>query len=451
GKWSIHGKKTFLVPAAFTVPFFLPGPALVTIPLLQQFVALLLVLLVGLLCRLWFRWWKVFIIPLTTLTAANPFFLWYEHTIMAETLFIFCTVLLALAGTLYALRQSTGRFIFLCTALILEAGARPEGKLLFGFGLLLVVLFHFRHWRTEWQRPAIVLALAIFIHFQTKTVQAGLLLYTSVSRLTPKELRCAPGFDPYIAPLRADLQKRWELHPEFPRVRDRRIVAEVVAKYLEENPQIHSGKSDKRSVDSFCLKLASETCLSNLAYLPIHVYHKFRYVANDAPSGLLDNFWIFEKQREAIHSDSERTLRLAKKLTGESITTEQELDEFIDRHYGEVPWFNRYNDLWLAAVNHFRLPDEEYPARWGKFVYPGVPLYFLLAAAGMVAVAFRRGTLQPFHVSWAFTMFCFFFVIMLTANVRSRFRFVFEPFWFIYIGLLLESIALVSLRLIPRR
>jgi hypothetical protein len=450
-EWSVHAKKTFLVPALFSVPFFLPGPVLITLPLFQHALGLGLVVLIGTLCRLWFRWWKIAIIPLTCLAAANPFFLWYEHTIMAETIYIFCTALLALAGTLYALGQTRGRFIFLCVALVLESGARPEGKLLFGFGLLLVCLYHWRAWRTEWVRPAIIVALGILIHFQTKTAQAGLLLYTSVCRFTPTELKCAPGFDPYISELRADLQKRWSEKPSFPKVRDRRMVAAAVQAYLKDHPQIHTGKGDKRSVDSFCLKLARETCQQNVGYLPVHVYHKFRFVANDAPSGRLDNAWLFDKQREAFHGDPDRVMRLAKKLTGKPITTFEELDRFIDTHYGEVRWFNTYNDRWLAAVNYFRLPDREYPDKWTPFVYPGIPYYFMLAAAGMIAVAFRRGTLQPFHISWALTMFCFFFVIMLTANVRSRFRFVFEPFWFIYIGLLVESIVLVFLRLLPRR
>ena len=102
-------------------------------------------------------------------------------------------------------------------------------------------------------------------------------------------------------------------------------------------------------------------------------------------------------------------------------------------------------------MNTLRLPDQKFHVPPYLYDYPGIPLYFLLAAVGLVAVALRRGVLQPFHVAWAITMFCFFFVIMLTANVRPRFRFVFEPFWFIYIGLLLESIALLFLRLLPRR
>ena len=443
-RFELHEKKTFLVPILFTLPFFLKAPALVTIPILQHALGLGLVLLIGLLCRLWFRHWRVFIVPLTVLAAINPFFLWYEHTLMAETIFLFCTALVALAGTLYTLDRSRGRFLFLLIALFLEAGARPEGKLLFGFGIFLVALLHWRAWRLDWPRFAIIVALAVAIHFMTRTSQAGLLLYTSVVRLTPTELKCAPGFDPYIAPVRAELQRRWEEKPQFPKVRDRRAVADAVTRYLAAHPTLKSG-GKHQSVDSFCLKLARETCLQRFGYLPIHVYQKFRAAATDSPSGRLDNAWLFEKQREAYLGALTRTLALAPGLTGQRIDTAEELERFIDTHYGEVPWFNRWLDAWLAAVNHWRFPDRPVPNPQFPVVplfHPGVPFYFLAAALGLIAVALRRGTLQAFHVAWGLTLLAFFYTIILTANVRPRFRFVFEPFWFLYIGLLAEGLWL---------
>jgi hypothetical protein len=443
-QFRLHSKKTFLTPLVFTLPFALPVPAMVSIPVLQHLLGLALVVLIGVLCRLWFRHWKWFIVPLTTLTAANPFLLWYEHTIMAETQFIFCTVLLALAGTLYALQQSWGRFIFLCVMLFLEAGARPEGKLLFGFAAALLLLLHFRELRLMWPRFAAVVVLGIATHFLTKTSQAGLLLYTSVVRLTPADLEVAPGFEPYIAPLRAELQKRWAQKPSFPKVRDRRAVAAAVERYLKDHPQLVKTRA-RHAVNAFCMKLATETCRRNASQLPELAYHKFRYVATESPAGRLDNAWLFDKQREAYTRSLDMVMRLSEGLLGRTIRSEAEMHKFIDAHYGEVPWLSRYSERWLAAVNTIRLPDTIYPdpgrPRW-PYIYPGVPWYFLLAGAGLVAVALRPGKLQPFHIAWGLTLLGFFFTIMITANVRPRFRFVFEPFWFIYIALLLETLWL---------
>ncbi len=446
-EWFLHPKKTWLVPTLYTVPFLLRVPALVAIPLAQHALGLGLVGLVGLLCRLWLRRWRWFILPLTLLAAINPFLLWFEHTLMAETIFIFCTAAVALAGTLYTLAPTRGRFAFLCAALFVEAGARPEGKLLFGFGLFLLALVHGREWlasrgraREPIVRFAVMLALALAAHAMNTTAQAGLLLYTSVARLTPAELKSAPGFEPFIAPIRSDLQARWEQQPSFPRVRDRRAISDAVERYLAETAE---GKRQRHhEVNEFCMKLAVETCRRNFGFLPIHALQKFRMVANDAPSGLLDNAWLFEKQREAFIESQVRVLRLSKGLTGTPLGSVEELQRFIDAHYGEVKWFNAWMGEWLRAVNALRLPDRKY-ATPGllKFTYFGVPFYFLFAAAGLLWAMWRRGALRPFHLAWGLTLLGLFFVIMLTGNVRSRFRIVFEPFWFLYLALLLDSIA----------
>ncbi len=442
-KWELHSKKTFLVPIAFTLPFFLPVPAMLTIPLAQHALGIVIVLLIGLLCRLWSAWWRVWIVPLTVLAAVNPFFLWFEHTLMAETIFVFTTLLVALAGTLYTLAQTRTRFLFLCGALLLEAGARPEGKLLFGFGILLVVVLHWGAWRENRARLAGLVVLALATHFGTKTSQAGLLLYTSLARFTPTDLRCAPDFEKYIAPIRADFQQRWDEKPSFPRVRDRRAVAAAVKTYLDERVQ-PGGDASHGDVDRLSLKIATETLRRNPGAMPAHAGHKFRIVATEAPSGCFDNAAFFDKQREAI-TDSDRALTLSRGLFGRKMTTKDELNAFVDTHYGEVPWFNRFQNRWLATVNAWRLPDARYrnpenPKQ--PFLHPGVPLYFHLGGVGLIAVAFRRGRLQPLHIVWGLTLLGFFFTIMLTANVRPRFRFVFEPFWFVYIALLIETCLL---------
>jgi hypothetical protein len=450
GKWELHEKKTFLVPLAFTAGFALPVPAMKVIPLAHHVLGLALVLLTGALVRLWFAGWRLWIIPLTLVAAVNPFLLWYEHTLMAETIFLFCTVLLALAGTLYAEAPSPGRFVFLCVALFLEAGARPEGKLLFGFGLLLVVLVHRRELRTAWRWPAMLLGVALLTHLLTKTSQAGLLLYTSVARLTPAELRCAPGFDAYIAPIRADLAARWAQRPEFPRVRDRKAIAATVERYLKENPGL-AKVNRNADVSDFCLRLAKETCLRSAAQLPGLVVAKFRAVCTESPAGLLDTRWLFEKQRNALvepiasrkPGDPRQPahVRLAPGLFGRPMATEAAAEEFVRANYREVGWFNDLSGHWLAAAMRWRLPDAAYPhPDHPRTLVPhyGVPIYFVLGAAGALAVMLRGGALRPFHVAWGLALFGFFFTIMLTANVRPRFRIVFEPFWLLYLALLAD-------------
>ncbi len=444
-RFSLHPKKTFLPPIVFTLPFLLHTPALIAIPLFHHLLGLGAVILVGLLCRLWFTHWKFYILPLTLLTAANPFLLWYEQTVMAETIFIFCTLLLAVAGTLYALDQNKAHLGFLAGSLFLVAGARPEGKLLFGFGLFLLVLLHWRDWRAAWPRFAMLLTLALATAILTKTAQTGLLLYTSVARMTPATLKAAPGFDPYVADLRTQLQTRWQQTLDFPRVRERRLVAEAVERYLIDHGNTSEKSKRRQTGDAFCIKLARETCLHNLTALPAHVYHKFRLTSLDAPSGRLDNEWLFEKQNWAYSGDMDLATYLSQGLTGKRLETATDIKHFVDSHFQEVPWFNALQAHWLSVVNHWRFPDLRIPkpdAPRSFSVRYGVPFYFLAGALGLIVIGLRRGPLQSFHIAWGLTLLAFFFTIILTANIKPRFRLVFEPFWFIYAGLLIETVFL---------
>lgn len=450
-RFELHMKKTFLAPVVFTLPFLLHLPALIAIPAMQHVLGLMLVILVGVLCRLWFAHWKWFVVPLTLIAALDPAMLWFEHTLMAETLFVFCTVALAVAGTLYARHATRPRFILLCVALFLEAGARPEGKLLFGFGILLVALVQWREGRRLLPHLAVVIALAVVTHFLTRTSQAGLLLYTSVARLTPPELRSAPGFEPYIESERTALQQRWEELRLFPKVTNRRAIGDSVERYLREQQGAVPG-SRHRSVNDLCAKLAAETCARRLPALPEHVYWKFRLTANESPAGLFDEKWLWNDQAGAYSDQADRALRLSAGLSGRSMSRIEEWREFVREKYRPVDWFNALSARWFAAMNAWRLPDLSLTSHTQPpttIIYRGLPIPFLLAAAGLIAIALRPGPLRGFHLAWGLALAGFFFTIILTANVKPRFRFVFEPFWFLYVALLADSIWCGLKRILP--
>src|SRR5438876_545094 len=63
-RFELDPKKTFLAPLFFTAPFALKLPALKAIPIAQHTLGMGLILMVGVLCRLWFIRWKWFIVPL---------------------------------------------------------------------------------------------------------------------------------------------------------------------------------------------------------------------------------------------------------------------------------------------------------------------------------------------------------------------------------------------------
>ena len=136
---TLHNKKTFLTPLLYTLPFVLHVPRSSWRFLLgQHLLGTLLVLMVGALARLWFVFWRVVIVPLTVLVAVHPSLLWFEHTLLAETHYVFCVVWAALAGTLFVRRPGWESLGFLLAALFSTAGARPEGRLFLAFGVFVV-------------------------------------------------------------------------------------------------------------------------------------------------------------------------------------------------------------------------------------------------------------------------------------------------------------------------
>jgi hypothetical protein len=432
-KFEMHAKKTFLVPLAYAAPFVLHLPALRVIPILQHAIGLVLIGMIGALCRLWFKHWKWFIIPATLVAAVHPSVLWYEHTLMAEALFLDCTVLVALAGTIFARLRSWGAFAFLVPVLVIEAGARPEGKLFFCFGLLLVTLVWWRSRRKLAIALGTLALVGILTHSVTKMSQAGLLLYTSVVHMTPSEMKSAPGLEPFIQPIRQEMIDRWKVHPSFPKANDRSTVAHAVGAYLE---SLDGRRRRNREVNEFCSRLAAETCRRNLARLPMHAFHKFRYYAIDMTSSDFNQFWLWDKQLDAYEGDMKLVSKVSRGLFGWEMTSVEEVRAFVKTNFDptRLAWFNQLHRNWHRAITHFRLPDTRYPG----YIERGIPIYFIAGALGVLALAMRPGKLWPFHFSWAGMILGLLFVIVLTANVKARFRFVFEPFIYLYILALID-------------
>src|SRR5271166_4518033 len=68
----IHGKKAFLAPICFAIPFLLHVPAMIVIPIVQHLAGLGATLIAGGIVRFWFRFWRWFIVPITLLYTLNP-------------------------------------------------------------------------------------------------------------------------------------------------------------------------------------------------------------------------------------------------------------------------------------------------------------------------------------------------------------------------------------------
>ncbi len=466
----VHGKTTFLTPVLYALAFFPKLPALVVIPLAQHARGLLLVLMSGALCRLWFTFWRWLIVPVTVLMAMQPAMLFWEHTLMSESGFVFCAVMLALAGTCFVRWPERLTYGCLLGAMVCVAAARPEGNLWQGTGIVLVLLVYRQRWRQEWIKIAGAIVLALGMLSITKTSHSGLLLYASLVHLTPDNPRTIPGFGPYIDPLRDQMIARRNDWVSDDVVKASKKVYGALAAYVKDHPharlglaydkgrfkreQLAGSKEADPEVDlrygnnlsDLCRRLAIESALHDPLALPGYVWRKFRAPIRMDSGGIFEDYAFHEKQAFSLMGNPEITKELGPALVGSPLETEDQVRAFVSEHYllQNVEWFNRLEEDWQAAVDYLHLPDSQYSAH---YKLPGLPLYHVFAILGAVVSLLRPGGVRRFHRGLVPVMFGTWFIVMLTAAVIPRHRFVWEPFWLLYGFFLLDSlIALLAWR-----
>lgn len=442
---TIHNKKTFLTPLLYTVPFLLHVPALILIPLGQHALGTGLVLMVGALARLWLRFWRWWIVPLTVLAALQPSMLWFEHTLLAETHYVFCVVWAALAGSLFVRRPSRESFGFFLAALFFTAGSRPEGRLFLAFGVLLIGLVYIKSWRQEWGKFAFLAGFCVVTLLATRTQQAGVLLYSSIFHLAPDESRVAPGIMDCLRPLRDHLRRARERRISNDVVHvEKRLSEEIVTCYGEKHPELGLGQSNTyvaRKLNKLCLSLAVETARQHPFNLPKIVFDRFRARIDDDSGGEFSNHELQTRQYRTLQRSANRNSVLGVGLAGVPLHSEDEITGFIFSHYDEarVGWYNRLEHAWMRAIGTVRLPETAYSP---EYQLPGIPWFYLVAAAGALATLAAPGPMRL--VQWAFlpVLAGVWFTVTLTGAIMPRYRFVLEPFWLLYFFAFLDSVAL---------
>ncbi len=466
--FTVHGKTTFLTPILYAIPFLLRIPALILIPLAQHLRGLLLILMVGALARLWFTYWRWLIVPLTVLAAIQPAMIFWEHTLMSESGFVFCAVALALAGTLFALRPSWWTFGGVLCAMFFVAAARPEGNLLLGAGVLLPL---FVGWRSQWRAAAVKSGTAVLLMLLmlsiTKTSHSGLLLYASVVHLTPDEPRTAPGLGPYIRPLRDRMRERRAQAIANDVVRTSKRISAVLIEYAKANPHALVGltparksshadedagdPSDEAELDlrtgtnmsELCRRLAEECALAHPGQLPGLAIDKFLAPIDEDSGGVFADYPFHAKQAKSLFGKPKIAQALGPGLIGAPLENIRQAEAFVNAHYllDRVAWFNTLEAAWLRAVTYCHLPATRYSS---TYALPGLPVFYFLAVLGALASLFRPARLRPFQ--WAFlpVLGAMWFLVVLTAAVIPRHRFVLEPFWLLYFFGLLDALLVAG-------
>ena len=473
--WQVHGKTTFLTPTLYLLAFIPKVPALFVIPVAQHARGLLMVLMVGALARLWLRRWRWFIVPLTTLAGVQPAVIFWEHALTSEAGFVFCAVLLALAGTIFARWPGRWSYGLLLGAMCGVAAARPEGNLWQGTGVLLALIVFWGRWRQEWVKILGTMAVAVGMLTITKTTHSGLLLYSSLVQFTPDEPKAIPGFGPYIRATRDRVGAERARRVGDDVVKASRPVQEALAAYAADHPHENLGlpreKKAKKAAASqsdaeedtgpeldlrhgnnlsnLCRRLAIEAASQHPSALPGYAWRKFLARIRDDPGGRFEDYTFHAKQAFSLTGKPAISQALGRGLIGSPLDTPEQGRAFVAAHYdlSKVAWFNGLEGAWQAAVDFLHLPDRAYSP---EYTLPGLTVFHLLGLLGMMAALGVPGPARRFQ--WAFvpTMAGAWFLVMLTAAVIPRHRFVWEPFWLLYGFFLLDS-AVAGVEFLRRR
>lgn len=449
GQFHVHYRRSYLTPYWFSLPCLLPVPALITIPLAQHLCGLLSTVLVGALVRLWFRFWKVAIVPITLLFAASPMVAWYEHTVLGETQYLFFALLAVLVGTLFLRRPGYPMLAAFLLSIFLVMGTRLEAKSVCLFG---VVLIGHVFWG-QWRRLAIgvgALALIVFAALRLGPGRDGSsLTYATLLRFAPDHSRLEPGIAPFLLPLRDDARQRY---PDYPGdlVQLDKDVTKMVEAYLQATEK-HVRKKRKSAVlRNLCREAAAARPIETLLLPPL----KFQLAIDVWSAYAYDLEALVLKQR---HSATHRPwmLKLSKRLTGRQCDADQ-MRAWVDSHYSPVriAWLGRYQEAWNNARIHLRLPDQRIArqTRWVHDFYggvpdkhhvlPGIPWFYLVALAGMIVAFFRPARFQWVHIGWIATMLGGLYLSLLIGVTNARYRFPCEIFFILYAGLLFDALGI---------
>ncbi len=439
GAFGIDGKKTFLAPLLYCVPALLHLPILPFIAAIQHLLGVASVFLGGLLVHAWFRFWRWLIVPATLLLALDPVLLWYEHVALAETYAIFGILLVALTATAFYRFANRYTLAALLLAVFFIAGTRPEGRLFALFAIALVIRVLWGNWRPFRIALAISLVWTATIFSLTRTHQSGLLLLTSLVHLAPEKLAASPGVAEKLADLSAQTRASWS-GAEPPKLVPLR-------KEISRRLQALTGSRDR--MDSACKRAGLEIALRHVAELPDLALRKFVIAHRELPCGDFDSYAI-AGQLDALYGNGDdlKNLHLARLLWGRDFADESDARAYLEATYRPIPgdaftrWLQTFAAAGVASIAPFALPGSSA----GGVSIHGLPWLYTFALLGLLALAFRDPRPLNFHQLWGAFLLALWLLIMVTANIRARFRVIFEPLWILYALALLDSALILVAR-----
>jgi hypothetical protein len=185
-------------------------------------------------------------------------------------------------------------------------------------------------------------------------------------------------------------------------------------------------KGERRpDTNAFCQKMAIEACLNRPWEVLLLASRKFLLSCDGPISVGYDEPRLQEKLNIGFNRKQMLNV-LAKGLVGHDLADEAAVSAFVLAHYRPIPWFPFLDDAWATPTVGSR-GDNPGPAS-----VPRLPIFFMLALAGMAVFLATPGPFRRFHIAWLLSLSGLWFAVELTGVVNARYRFLFEPFCLIY-------------------
>lgn len=414
--FSINEKRRYLYPLLMLPVTLLPGAALKALAWIQAGLGLAAIFAFGYVVRRVFAGWKILIVPLTALLAGLPVFIWYEHELIAESVYFNGIVWMLAGWAAWTCQRDPARarrlFWWFFVPLALMALTKPSVKFLWpGIVIALVAVLAWRMLR--WPQWTALVAL----FFAGATVgdddQSAWLLYTTAFPLTqvdaPKHAEYKAEIRDWVLERRADLDRYEErddaIHDFLrePEVQDERLRWRDLA------------KNDENALE----KLYNDLALEGIAARP----DLFLYIAMQRLVGSAnmtdfkdDRFgptYFADRFAEQLEKDRnpETMVRLAFALpVGEPVPDVAQFREWLAPRSDSpaVKWLTGYVRAYQSAGVLIDRPEGPRPSLWkcrltplGWCVVIGgllalIPPY--LRTVGVWVIAFAGATLATYMV-----------------------------------------------------
>lgn len=188
--WDLEDKRRWTYPLTLAFAWILPGGCLRWVAAGQHALGLISVLAVGWIARRCFGAWRLWIIPLTMAVSLMPDFLCYEHSVLAESIFINLGVLAMAGWVKWCVPSHDPRhFWFFFVPFALQMLCKPSGRFFlpgFLIAFLLTGLWK-KLQRSEW---VALVALCLATTTVGSEGQGVRMLYTTVFPATRLDGPC---------------------------------------------------------------------------------------------------------------------------------------------------------------------------------------------------------------------------------------------------------------------